>query len=75
MYGHTDVHYKQYSVQPLVLAETFAKVEQEMLEGRCVTVLKLCERIPEPAQHGGRVLCQGYTKNATMHAEAHRSQW
>ena len=47
MYGCTDIHDKQRSGWPLVLAKTIAKVEQEMLEDRHVTVQELCERIPE----------------------------
>ena len=31
MYGRTDVHDEQCSGQPSVLAETIAKMEQEML--------------------------------------------
>ena len=49
MYGRTDVHNKQRSGRPSVLAETIAKVEQEMSEDQCVTVCELCEQIPEPA--------------------------
>ena len=56
MYGHTDVHDEQRSGRPSVLAKTIAKAKQEMLEDRHVPVRELCEWIPEPAQHGGRVL-------------------
>ena len=47
MYGRTDVHDEQRSGWPSVLAETIAKVEQEMLEDRHVTVRKLCKWNPE----------------------------
>ena len=52
MYKITDVHDEQHSV----LADTVAKVEQEMVEDRCVTVCELCERIPEVSKSGKRVL-------------------
>ena len=47
MYCHTDVHDEQRSGRPSVSTGTIAKVQQEMLEYRHVTVHKLCERIPE----------------------------
>ena len=56
MYGSTDVHDEQCSGRPSVLAETIAKVEQEMLEYRRVTVRELCVWIPEPVQQDRRVL-------------------
>ena len=67
-------HDEQRSGWLSVSAETIAKVEQEMLKNRCVTVCELCEWIPQPVQHGRRVLWQGYTKSATVHAKVHRSQ-
>ena len=56
MYGHTDDHDEQCSGQPLVSTETIAKVEQEMLEDRRVTVRELCKQILQPAQCGRRVM-------------------
>ena len=49
MYGCTNVHNKQHSDGSSVSTETIAKVEQEqeMLEDWCVTVCKLCKRIPQ----------------------------
>ena len=47
MYGHTDVHDEQHSDWPSVSTEIIAKMEQEMLENRHVTVRELCEWIPE----------------------------
>ena len=72
MYGHTDVHDEQHSGRASVLTETFAKVEQEMLEDRRVTVRSLCKWIPEVSKSGGRVLREGYMKNTTAHAKVHR---
>ena len=54
----SNVHDGQLSGWPLGSAETIAKMEQEMLENWHVTGHELCERIPEPAQHGRRVLRQ-----------------
>ena len=39
-----DVYDEQLSVRPSVLAKTVAEVEQEMLEGRCVTVVSCANR-------------------------------
>ena len=74
MYGCTDIHDEHCSGWPLVSIETIAKVEQEMLENRSVSVHELCEQIPEPAQLGRRFLWQGCMKNATAYAKVHRSQ-
>ena len=65
---------RTHSSQPSVLAKTTAKEEQEMLENWRVMVHELCEWIPEPVEGGGRVLWQGYTKNATVHAKVHLSR-
>ena len=43
----TDVHDEQHSGLPSVLAETIAKVEQEMHDDQHMTVCKLCEWILE----------------------------
>ena len=74
MYGCTDAHDEQRSGRPSVSAKTIAKVEQEMLEDQHVTVRELWKWIPEPAQCGGIVIWQGYTKNAKAQAKVHRSQ-
>ena len=47
MYECKDVHDEQRSGLSSVSAETIAKMEQEMLEDRRMTVCELHERIPE----------------------------
>ena len=56
MYGRTDVHDEQRSGRRSVSVETIVKVKQEMLEILRMTIPELCERIPEPAHRGGRIL-------------------
>ena len=69
MYRCIDIHDEQRCGQPLVSAETIAKVEQEMLEDRRVIVWWWVDQWQGakqgralPAQCGRRVLWQGYMK-------------
>ena len=78
MYGRTDVHDELRCGLPSVSAKIIAKVEQEMLEDRRVTVCELCKWIPEVSKSTSEWQESSMirvTKNVTAHAKVHQSQW
>ena len=60
MYRCIDIHDEQHSVQPSVSVETIAKVEQEMLKDRHLTVRELCKQKNEVKHYLRNVVGEFY---------------